>query len=821
MLKSSHWTVKTLLLVVCLASPLRADWQGIGSLIAGQPEGNRMKFRNRQATVTITVLAPDLIRVRATAGTSPESDHSWAVVKKDWPQVRAEFTGSGESRVIRTRELEVRAQVSPFRLAFYDPSGGLISKDADRYGMGRDGARVRCWKWMPSDEHYFGLGEKAGPLDKRGHAYVMWNTDAYGWNTATDPLYESVPFFMGLRDGRAYGIFFDNTYRSSFDLGTESPDYYSFGAEGGEMDYYFFYGPDPKKVLSRYTELVGRMPLPARWTIGYHQCRYSYYPESRVRFIADNFRQRHIPCDALFLDIHYMDGYRVFTWDKSRFPDPPKLLADLRKQGFHVVNIIDPGIKVDPNYWVYQQGLAGNYFVKKPDGQVYQGKVWPGESAFPDFTSKKVRRWWGSLYQGLLADGVSGIWNDMNEPAVFDVPSKTMDLDARHDDDGLRRIHAEVHNVYGLLMSAATQEGLLRLRPNERPLVITRATYAGGQRYAAVWSGDSSSTWEHLRLSLPELMTMGLSGLALAGADIGGFALSPSPELYTRWLQAGVFYPYCRTHTEIGSRDQEPWSFGNQLEEINRASIALRYRLLPYLYNAFHEAAETGLPVMRALLLDYPDDPTAVAQDYEFLFGDDLLVAPVVKDGETQWGVYLPRGDWYDFWTDRRYTGPLRVTVDAPLERVPIFARAGAMLATQQGLEYVDEAPVNPLTFEIYPGGDSAREYYEDDGISFDYQRGTSLRRHLSFSAEETGSLRLQLSAPQGSYAPPARSLVVKIHSVRDQPGKVESGGEALQKQATLHALDHAREGWFYDDVANIVWIKVPDPSGGLMVRVK
>jgi alpha-glucosidase len=769
--------------------------------------------------VSVTVVAPDLIRVRETTSDSQPPDYSYAVVKANWLPTKTEFGGDKNVRMIRTAELEICAQLSPFRLAFYDHSGNLISKDADHLGIGCDGERVRCWKSMPPDEHYFGLGEKGDSFDKRGHSYVMWNTDAYGWGPNTDPLYQDIPFFIGLRQGKAYGIFFDNTYRSSFDMGTESPDQYSFGAEGGELNYYFFYGPDPKKVLSRYTELVGRMSLPARWAIGYHQCRYSYYPERTVRFIGDNFRQRHIPCDALFLDIHYMDGYRVFTWDKSRFPDPPKLLSDLRQEGFRVVTIIDPGIKVDPNYGPYQQGLANNYFVKKPDGKVFVGKVWPGESAFPDFTDEKARNWWGSLYQGLVKDGVAGIWNDMNEPSVFDVPSKTMDLDEIHFDNGLHSPHAKIHNVYGMLMSEGTRDGLLKLRPNERPLVITRATYAGGQRYAAVWTGDNSSTWDHLRLSVPELMNMGLSGITLAGADIGGFAVGATPELFTRWLELGVFYPYCRTHTALGNPNQEPWSYGNKLEDINRKSIQLRYRLLPYLYNAFHDSSLTGLPVMRALLLDYPDDPAAVNQDSEFLFGDDLLVAPVTMSDQRQRSVYLPRGVWYDFWTDRRYTGPTEVMVDAPLDRIPILVRGGAILPTQQVVEYTDQAPINPLTFEIYPDGSSSRDYYEDDGLSFDYQHGVSLNQHLTASADDR-TISVNISALQGSYQPPGRALVLKVHAQRGQPHQVVTDGKPLDRVQSADALGSVTEGWALDDVNGVVWIKKPDKGNAFTAQI-
>lgn len=813
-------TTQLAILLLAAWIPLCAEWQSVGNMTAGPQEGNQISFRNREGVVTLTVLAPDLIRVRATRGASPGPDYSYAVIKTDWPPIHVEYTEKRQAGTLRSPELEVRVQLAPFRLAFYDRNGRLISKDSDHLGMAWDGARPRCWKWMPADEHYYGLGEKGGPLDRRGRAFVMWNTDAYGWGDTTDPLYETIPFFLGLREGRAYGLFFDNTYRSSFDLGIESPDTYSFGAEGGELNYYFFYGPDPKKVIERYTELVGRMPMPARWVLGYHQSRYSYYPESTVRFIADNFRQRRIPCDALFLDIHYMDGYRVFTWDKSRFPDPPKLLADLRRQGFRVVTIVDPGVKVDPNYWVYQQGLAGDDFVKKPDGKPYVGIVWPGASAFPDFTSPKVREWWGSLYKGLIQDGVAGFWNDMNEPALFGVPSKTMDLDALFWDQGLESPHAKIHNVYGMLMSAATQGGMLRQVPNERPLVITRATYAGGQRYAAVWTGDNSSTWDHLRISLPMIMGLGLSGLPLAGADIGGFVMSPSPELYTRWLEAGVFYPYCRTHTELGSRNQEPWSFGNRLEEINRRSIELRYRLLPYLYNAFHEAAQTGLPVMRALLLDYPEDPDAAGQNYEFLLGDDLLVAPVVKSGEDTWHVYLPRGVWYDFRTDRRYAGPTSLRVDAPLDRIPVFVRGGAVVPTQQVVQYVDEAPINPLALEIYPEGDSSRDYYEDDGLSFDYQRGVFLHRRFSVT-QQAKTTALEISAREGSYTPPARSLLVKVHDVRSVPCHVEVNGQTLEQQAGAEGFDKIASGWRYDETANLVVIKLPDQAATVKVRIE
>jgi alpha-glucosidase len=395
-----------------------------------------------------------------------------------------------------------------------------------------------------------------------------------------------------------------------------------------------------------------------------------------------------------------------------------------------------------------------------------------------------------------------------------------MALNAVEWDHGLHSPHAKVHNVYGMLMSEGTREGMLRYHPNERTLVITRATYAGGQRFASVWTGDNSSTWDHLRLSLPELMTMGMSGIAFAGADIGGFAGSPGPELYTRWLEAGVFYPYCRTHTELGSQEQDPWAYGDRMEAINRESIELRYRLLPYLYDAFHETSETGLPVMRALLLEYPDDPQAVDRSHEFLFGDDLLVAPIYESDHRERDVYLPRGVWYDFWNDHRFTGPTTLQADAPLDRIPIFVRGGAIIPEQQVVQYTDQAPINPLTLDIYPDGSSTRQYYEDDGISFDFQKGVFLRQSFKASQQDHG-LTIEISARQGSYKPPERSFIFRVHNVRQKPHRVEVGGQTLNFHATPKSLQDAAEAWTYDEYKNIVEVKVPDQGAAITARLE
>ena len=567
-------------------------------------------------------------------------------------------------------------------------------------------------------------------------------------------------------------------------------------------------------MIERYTALTGRMPLPPLWALGYHQCRYSYFPEAKVRFIAENFRQRRIPADVLWLDIHYQDGYKPFTWDRDRFPDPPRLLADLEKEGFKVVTIIDPHPKKEPGYAPYDTGLSGDHFVKRPDGKVFEAPVWPshaeknpGPSVFPDFSRAATRDWWGGLYKPLLDAGVDGIWNDMNEPALFVPPAGTMPLDVRHDNEGQPTDHREIHNVYGLLMSRSTWEGLHRLRPDERPFVLTRATYAGGQRWAAQWPGDNVSTWEHLQGAIPMLLGMGLSGLPFVGVDIGGFAGAPTPELYTRWLQAGVFFPFMRTHTAFGTPDQEPWSFGNRHEDLNRRAIELRYEMLPEIYNVMKEAADTGLPALRPLVLEYPRDANVYSLDDEVLFGSDLLVAPVLDEGAQGRGVYLPAGDWYDFWTGKKQAGGDWTGVPVTLEHIPIFVRAGAFVFRQPVVQSTGEMLGQPLKVSVYPADRSERWLYEDDGRTLAYQKGVYLKRRFAQSRDDR-TATIEIGPPEGTYRPAARSLILQIRW-DGEPAQVRRGSSPLPRR-TLGDLDKETEGWAIDPDGWIV-VKQPD----------
>lgn len=727
-----------------------AQWRHLESLPEVQPDGNTVTFRavadsGRSEHVAISVLSPEAIRVRF----SPVAfgrDHSDAVVDRKLGAQDFRFETTTDRSVIATSALRVEIQASPFRLTIKDADGNVIDADDAGRGMAHDGAAVRVWKQLRDTDNIYGFGAKNGAFNKRGWAlggyhYVMWNSDTYGYDNSTDPLYVSVPFFLVLRDGRAHGVFLDNTYRSSFDIGRERRNTLSFGADGGELDYYIVAGPHPRDVVRRYAQLTGRAPLPPRWALGYHQSRWSYYPEARVRRLADTFRQERVPADTLWLDIDYQDEFKPFTWSAERFPDPAKMVGDLRAQGFRTVVIVDPHPTKEPGYRIFDEGVAGGHFVTNPDGTLYEGPVWPinapkqpGNSVFPDFTRAATRDWWGRQYRMFTDIGVAGIWNDMNEPSVWNQPENTMGLAARHDHEGQPTDHAEVHNIYGMQMTRSTFEGLTALKPDERPFVLTRATFAGGQRYAWVWTGDNRAEWASLQQSIPMLLNFGLSGFPFIGADVGGFSGYPSGELFTRWLQAALFSPFFRGHTEQATPDQEPWSFGQPYTAINKQTIELRYRLLPFLYTVVEEASRTGLPVMRPLMLEYPDDPQTHGRGDQFLVGTGLLVAPVLNEAATSRDVYFPKGEWIDFHAGMRFDGGKTHRVEAPLHRLPVFVRAGSIIAMQPVVQHTGEMAAQPIVFRAFPDsrGQAVGTLYDDDGESMRYRDGAFLRQRAT-----------------------------------------------------------------------------------------
>ena len=779
----------------------------LGALREYTREGHTFILDYGGPRVAITVLTHRMIRVRLAPGGTFAARRSWAVAREDdaFPEASFEIEEAGQALVLRTASLTVRIERNQGSLSFADAQGQPFCTDEAGMQWGQTASepgRVACAKRIEAGEHFFGFGERTGQLDKLGSQLINWTTDpALGHGPGTDPLYLAIPVFLALRPGLAYGVFFNTTWRSRFDIGARQPGTWLMEAEGGELDYYVVYGPTPEQVSEGLGALLGTMPLPPRWALGYHQSRWGYATEAMVRELAAEFRTRDLPCDAIHLDIDYMDGYRVFTWNPQGFPDPQGLISDLRRDGFRVVTIIDPGVKSDPDYQVYRAGMESDVFIRRADGAVFHGYVWPDDAVFSDYTRPEVRKWWGDMQKALLDVGVSGTWNDMNEPAVFERPFSqgvgqvgTIDLDAIQGPAGERTTHAEVHNLYGYGMARASYEGLRQYRSDTRPFVLTRSGFAGVQRWGACWMGDNTSWWEHLELAMPQLMNMGLSGVPFVGTDIGGFNGNASGELFARWMQFGILSPFCRSHSMTGTQRHEPWGFGPRVEAICREFLRLRYRLLPYLYTLFWQASQRGTPVLRPLLYHFPDDPATYQLHDQVLLGPQLLAAPMYHPGREHRHVYLPADAWYDWWTDELIAGPTHLLAHAPLEHMPLYVRAGAIIPSGPDLHNADERPLDPLTLDLYLGN-GAFTLYEDDGHSFAYEHGQFST--TTYTLQQTkDQLVFAIGVREGAYIPPARQLLIRVHAVDEQAAEGHPGAsyDPARRLLTLQADDNGSE---------------------------
>jgi len=731
------------------------------------------------------------LRLRAAAGRALPPDRSDALGREPWRASNAEPFALEDAK-------GRLGQPNGFAIAFDGPEGALrVEVDAQPFAVRvfeRGGHQIARFVALAFDaagaarielvaapeQRFFGFGEKTGPLDKRGRVLRMRCRDV-PVREGVDPLYASIPFFLRLsRSGdasRADGFLLDAIAPSRFDVAASDPARVAMQTSAGGIDLALFPGPRPADALRRYTARTGRTPRPPRWALGHHQSRWGYRNAAAVRRVARELRRRRIPADAIHLDIDHMDGYRVFSFDRRRFPDPPGLLRELAGQGFRTVVIVDPGVKVDPHWAVFREGAERDAFLRNADGTPYKLKVWPRDAALPDFARADVRAWWGEQHRALVAAGVAGIWNDMNEPAGWArelrigrliVPLAAQDLSRVVQSDPAdpdRSVpHESLRNAYGQLECRATREALESLAPERRPFVLSRSGHAGIQRYAALWTGDTFSRWEQLRLSVRMLLGLSVSGVPFCGADIGGFAGWCSAELFARWMQVGALQPFARTHSMWLKHRQEPWRFGARVESIARAALELRMRLLPHLYALFCEAEATGAPIWRPLFYEYPDDPGAAEVDDQWLIGRDLLVAPVMARGARQREVYLPEGVWYALDDGARWIGPRAVRVAAPLERIPIFARGGAVIPTQSPVQHTGEAPTEPLVLEVFPGADGAALLIEDDGVTALHRGGAEARTPLRLRGRAGGRLRLEVGAREGRFAIAPRPLRVALN---------------------------------------------------------
>jgi alpha-glucosidase len=728
-------------------------------------------------SLQITVYSDDLVRFRFLPGVSAPPERGWLYDLSGFsgPQAFALEQDDASVLAFKTKALRFRVDET-CKPEITDLSGRVLWKTFDAFSS--DGKTASISRTLPTLERIYGLGEKTGAGNRRGRRLTNWNSDP-AWilpekryTPTTDPIYQSHPFYLSVNEGKSAGAYLASSFRSVFDLGATKTDRVTIQVDDETIDLFVFAGPTPQDVVATYTKLVGRSPLPPRYSLGFHQARWSYTPDARVRTIANEFRTRKLPADAVWLDIDYMDGYRSFTFHPENFATPKALTAELGALGFRTITILDPGIKYDPGagYGAYDRGVAANAFIKDAQGALVQRKCWPEWAVFPDFSGKPGRDYWASeVSQFLTTSGVSALWIDMNEPAVFH--EEGFSNEAPVDGEGTSTTFAEIRNLYGSLMAQATYAGSIAARPEERPFILTRAGFSGVQKYAAVWTGDAESTWETVAMLPAQLVGMSVSGIAMVGSDVGGFTGAQSPEMYGRWFEIGTFSPFFRGHVMKekdgkATPDQEPWSFGTEIESAAQKLLALRYSLIPYWEQQLIAHERDGTPVLRPVWWDAPSDPQSLVREDEWWVGPSLLVAPVTKAGVTTHEVYLPPGHFIDFHTGALLDGGKTITTQAPIGRVPMYVRAGAIMPMQSAREHTDQAaPADTRFIDVFAGADGNTELHEDDGKSFAYRKDGFARTRVSVQTNNE-STTIALEARSGAYVPKTRTLGVRLHGV-------------------------------------------------------
>lgn len=778
----------TLFLLVCLFYGLVVRAQSPvlspGNIETVSITDQSVSFKTANAYGAIAVYSPSVIRIRLDKKPLGK-DFSYAVVAS--PQkTKTTIKQSADSITLITDSLKAIVYKKPFRVAFYTLDGQLINQDESGLSTSWVESNVTCYKTMMPDERFIGLGEKTGPLDRKGNGYTNWNSDTYGYLPDQDPIYSTIPFYIGLHHQLSYGIFLDNSYQSDFNFGASNNRFSSFGARGGEMNYYFIYHRSVANIISSYTWLTGRMKMPPLWSLGYQQNRYSYYPESTVMRIAQTLREDKIPSDGITLDIHYMDRYQLFTWNKQRFPDPAGMASKLNAMGFKLTVIVDPGIKVEKGAVAYESGLKQDVYVKYTDGQLYTAQVWPGWCNFTDFTNAKGREWWRNQVNFFAQSGVSGIWNDMNE---FSTWGQKIPDNILFDFDGHPTTNLQAHNVYGLEMARSSYEGA-REHMAERPFILSRSGYAGLQRYAAIWTGDNRAEDSHMLLGVRLLNSLGLSGVPFTGMDIGGFTGNPTTPLYIRWMELGAFIPYYRNHTALNTKASEPWNYGEDALDICRNYVSFRYKLLPYIYSTFYESTQDGLPVVRSLAINYSFDPKVYASEFEnqYLFGKSFMITPF--ESTKDYGkVYFPAGNWYDLYTDEKHGGNREEVLPLTISKLPVFVKESSIIPMQNLIQSTAETPADTLTLHVYNG--TVRNeftYYEDDGKSYKYEQNDFNKRTIVF---DPASRQIIIGDAQGNYKSNFHHAHLVLHGF-DNISQLSVNGQVLKGSLAPYSLNMA-----------------------------
>lgn len=729
--------------------------KSFGGITRYQETNQGITFQSEECFGLIEFWNDSICRVRL-SNEPLSAKHSYAVCS-DKTKCKVNISDESDQLKLKGKSYRVELSKKDSKLSFIDHKSTVINKDA--IAATWNGTEATVYKSLNAEEKFIGLGEKVGPLNRRGHAYSNWNTDKFAYDTEQDPLYLSTPFFIGINGDHFYGIFLDNTHKSTFNFGASTDRFSWFSVEDGEIDYYFIHGNSIADIIKNYTWLTGRIELPPKWSLGFQQCRYSYYPESEVEQIATTFRDKNIPCDVIYLDIHYMEEFKVFSFDKNRFPNPERLVKSMAEKGIKTAVILDPGIKVLDGYNAYESGIEQDVFLRYPDDELYTGEVWPGKSHFPDFTDPKARNWWQSQLRFYTEMGILGYWNDMNEPAAW---GQCLPNIVEFHYEGEATTHREGRNVYGMQMTRATNQGAQNQLNNQRPFILTRAGFSGIQRYAAIWTGDNVSSDEHLMLGVRLVNSLGLTGISFCGNDVGGFAGDASPELYARWISIGAFQPFFRAHSVVDSKDAEPWSFGEEVEQIARNYISLRYKLMPLIYSLFWESTRNGMPINRSLALNFPLENNTFKEEFQhqFMLGDQLMIVPV-ESYKDYVNVWLPPGNWYNFWTGEKYAGNREIVLDCPIWKLPVLVKAGSIIPMQKLTQNLDQT-TDELHLHVYGQVNGTLALYEDNGNDYGFKNGNFSSREIQMNKNG-----ISISKQEGQYSDGFSKLKIFCHGFK------------------------------------------------------
>jgi alpha-glucosidase len=779
----------SLFLLLGMLAPAALSAASLGAVLSYQKTAHGITGRTATAEFSVDVYSPHIMRVRVTPQGSQR--HVGYALTTDEVPAFSQFSvdAADPAVVVKTSSITAEVELRPdFRVTFKDANGNVINEDLPGKELGTTltGNKITVYKRLQSDERFIGMGEQLGNLDRRGTVVTLRNTDNYQYDDPKVPMYVSIPFFMGLHHGKVYGLFFNNSYRSVFNFGASNRRFSSFSFDGGALDQFFMFDASVGKILEHYTSLTGRMPLPPRWSLGYQQSRCSYYPEAQVMFIANTFRTKRIPLDGIVLDADYLHQYQPFRINRERFPDMRRLADTLRGMNIELTASVNPGIAIDDSYEQYKSGLEENVFLRYADGELWVADIAPNTNHFVDFSDPRGRRWWieqMKIYQDL---GIHGLWNDMNEPAI---DGQAMPDNVLFDFDGQKTSALEAQNYFGLLMARAAFESAEQYGGNRRPFVLSRSGFAGIQRYAAVWSGDNQAKDEHILLGALLINQMGLSGVPFTGPDLGGYIGDGNKDLYRRWVEVGVFAPYLRNHRGPYTAANEPWAYGEEAEAISKAYIGFRYELMPYLYSTFYEAAQTGMPVSRSLSIDSPFDANVFKPDfqYEFLFGPGLLVNPMTSKEQAK-STYLPAGAWYDLFTDERHDGGRVLTGDYAGHRLPIFAKASAIIPMQGKVQSTRDDPGPVFYVHVFNGSERNEfVYYDDDGETLNYRKGQYRKRVITF---DPAAKQLSFSRPEGNYAARFRRIQVILHGFESVAGATVNGAATAVQSRVVRMLD-------------------------------